>query len=345
MISAATAFELQDIRSVLHYRLLERSGEHLPPSSLFHYTDANGLLGIIKSRMLWATHFQYLNDSSEFIYASGLMKEVIAETAEGALPGSPRGRLRHTILEDRDKKEDSDESGNLAEEQYVACFSERGDGLSQWRGYGKSIGGYSLGFPFAHLGAIEQAINLKQVDQTFDSDNPQITAELFRCWYDKPAQKQLIREAFEMAANHCESRGEDLQDAEVAALARAILRPVSRAYKDPAFEDEREWRLVIEIRRPPGGVSYSYGTSVDFELGKTSANTKHEIAVEFRGGEFTLIPYVTVPLTVDGSIGIAEVVVGPTPLPEIAREAAIRYFRHHMPQVRVLPSEIPFRRV
>jgi hypothetical protein len=63
------------------------------------------------------------------------------------------------------------------------------------------------------------------------------------------------------------------------------------------------------------------------------------------GGEFTLIPYVAVPLTVDGSLGIAEVVVGPTPLPEIAKRAAMRYLWNHLPQVEVSRSEIPFRRV
>jgi hypothetical protein len=36
---------------------------------LFHYTDANGLLGILRSRSLWATHFQSLNDTSEMHYA------------------------------------------------------------------------------------------------------------------------------------------------------------------------------------------------------------------------------------------------------------------------------------
>jgi hypothetical protein len=31
--------------------------------TLFHYTDATGLLGILRSCSLWATHFQSLNDS------------------------------------------------------------------------------------------------------------------------------------------------------------------------------------------------------------------------------------------------------------------------------------------
>lgn len=32
---------------------------------LFHYTNAKGLIGIIESQSIWATHYAYLNDSEE----------------------------------------------------------------------------------------------------------------------------------------------------------------------------------------------------------------------------------------------------------------------------------------
>jgi hypothetical protein len=34
-------------------------------SSVFHYTDSAGLLGILKSKSLYATDYRYLNDVSE----------------------------------------------------------------------------------------------------------------------------------------------------------------------------------------------------------------------------------------------------------------------------------------
>ena len=37
-------------------------------SELFHYTGAAGLAGIIQSQTLWATHYEYLNDSEEIKY-------------------------------------------------------------------------------------------------------------------------------------------------------------------------------------------------------------------------------------------------------------------------------------
>ena len=33
---------------------------------LYHYTNWDGLLGILNTKRLWATHYRFLNDSSEF---------------------------------------------------------------------------------------------------------------------------------------------------------------------------------------------------------------------------------------------------------------------------------------
>jgi hypothetical protein len=37
--------------------------DHPVPPLPYHYTDAPGLCGIVKSRTLWATHIEYLNDA------------------------------------------------------------------------------------------------------------------------------------------------------------------------------------------------------------------------------------------------------------------------------------------
>lgn len=36
-------------------------------SELMHYTTADGLMGIVTSKTLWATHARFLNDSEEVI--------------------------------------------------------------------------------------------------------------------------------------------------------------------------------------------------------------------------------------------------------------------------------------
>ncbi len=50
------------------------------PVFLYHYTNAAGLNGIISSNRMWATNISYLNDSSEILYASELIKQTLEES-------------------------------------------------------------------------------------------------------------------------------------------------------------------------------------------------------------------------------------------------------------------------
>jgi hypothetical protein len=47
-------------------------------SSVFHYTDSAGLLGILSSKSVFATHYRYLNDVSE----GGLIRDLILPILE-----------------------------------------------------------------------------------------------------------------------------------------------------------------------------------------------------------------------------------------------------------------------
>ena len=51
----------------IQFALPELEREPLP-EKVFHYTDSSGLLGILNSGVLWATHYRFLNDSSELKY-------------------------------------------------------------------------------------------------------------------------------------------------------------------------------------------------------------------------------------------------------------------------------------
>jgi hypothetical protein len=39
------------------------------PEVVYHYADASGFMGILKTNSLWATDFRYLNDTQELNYA------------------------------------------------------------------------------------------------------------------------------------------------------------------------------------------------------------------------------------------------------------------------------------
>ena len=57
-----------------------------PPGPLFHYTDANGLLGILEHKEIWATDALHLNDAQEFKHALSLLQtELIKRTDDDQL--------------------------------------------------------------------------------------------------------------------------------------------------------------------------------------------------------------------------------------------------------------------
>ena len=55
-------------------------------SSIFHYTDAAGLLGILSSKSLFATHYKYLNDTTEAAAIRELMMPILESEIEEIFP-------------------------------------------------------------------------------------------------------------------------------------------------------------------------------------------------------------------------------------------------------------------
>jgi hypothetical protein len=105
---------------------------------LYHYTDAAGLEGIIKSQEIWFSSHAHLNDPGEITYgmkiASKILKEIGAES-------DPRINVFCELTNDLFTKENLTQSFGF----YIACFSRAGDDLGQWRGYGANGRGFSLG--------------------------------------------------------------------------------------------------------------------------------------------------------------------------------------------------------
>lgn len=97
----------------------------------YHYTNAEGLLGILQWNRLWASSVTHLNDTTELEYG----RRLFAEVAEGESEN-----VRATvsdILEVAQKIA-------LDNFTFAACLCQDADLLSQWRAYGKA--GFALGF-------------------------------------------------------------------------------------------------------------------------------------------------------------------------------------------------------
>lgn len=212
-----------------------------PSVILYHYTGADGLLGITSSDSLWATNIRFMNDSSEFKHATDI--------AASHLRGLRAGRNGDSFAQLAAAVTNHIESiSNLS--LYVACFSEDYDSLSQWRGYCPRSLGYNVGFDGDRLRAIAG-------EQGF---------QLHPCIYERAKQQAAVREwAISTVEQLHTSLPHGADPAEHAQLnCNAFLQKfISFApyMKDSSFGGEREWRLVALISSSDQRVELRVGRS------------------------------------------------------------------------------------
>lgn len=204
-----------------------------PPDLLYHYTGLEGLEGILRERMIWATDVRYLNDSSEVHYSREVIgrraadrEEELSETYGGLLArGTAAGLGGSAMFPDT----------------FVASFCEDGDNLTQWKTYGRGGHGFALGFDW------ESLLQLSQVS----------SYSLVPIIYDTARQDERVDHVIDEAADQYAAWGgetSDLTSAKQVLLVTYALMVVLWSIKHPSYADERECRLVhmmLPLDPPP----------------------------------------------------------------------------------------------
>jgi hypothetical protein len=237
--------------------VLEKLKNNQLPVELYHYTSQRGLLGIFNTDSLWASKIHYLNDSTEFGLALNLAKQVLNERLESEVDSRNREKIQ--CLQDNIP---TIQKVNIC----VISLSQKRDLLSQWRAYGGSVGGFSIGFKSSNL--LNHA-----VQQGF---------YLVKCVYEEDRQKHLISELID----ECLAEDFNTVPAKVYPdIPRAVfalhtggeftkkLASIAPIIKHHSFREEDEWRLVSEKGINSSSLSFRPGVSMltpyfDFKLGE-----------------------------------------------------------------------------
>jgi len=195
------------------------------PERVYHYTDAGGLLGIVKNKGLWASDVWFMNDAREAEYGLDVIERVlISRTLASGAESEVCRKAADFIRSVRDQ--------NDLLRSYIACLSKEGDQLSQWQAYGRPRG-FSIGFDRVSLRRLYPLV-------------PQLSQPIYRdVSYDETEQDNNIAIRLNTALERLPTTpsGGDLDQAASAFVMDALL--LVPAFKDPAFEDEREVRLQI----------------------------------------------------------------------------------------------------
>ncbi|NOU36202.1 MAG: DUF2971 domain-containing protein [Kiritimatiellaceae bacterium] len=255
---------------------------------LYHYCSNEAFHSIVSNHSIRLSSLLLSNDSMEGRLVSGLITEL---AKENGLDQAKAQRLQENIIQ--------------FESMFDGlgfCFSEKGDLLSQWRGYADDASGVSIGFSKKYLTRLPAAYKDKRKDGFF----------LDQVTYDRETQKKLITPIFKemierinRGAFNIPNHGtiifprsaEDIaQEEGQIALALADLHLKSLdlfgvifSFKTSAFSEESEWRLLSHL----------------FHIGKIDTEC------EFRVVRKKIVPYREFPLQKLELNAIHDVFLGP----------------------------------
>lgn len=229
---------------------------------LVHYTDAQGLEGILRSNTLWATHWEHTNDAEEL--QTGL--KLLEQFKKTKFWEDPAFRTADFFdLDKLKEKEDAvgaenfwrDEINNIKQtiidssfklKKYICSFSgtnsknepyiQENGRLSQWRAYGN----YGIVFQKKALDATKDSIlntdhrlsymlDLKTVDYASANENIQHGTPLYCILRDNI--KTFIQHYLSQEHNNNSFAGID------------VCFKIIFIFKNKGFEEEKEHRLYI----------------------------------------------------------------------------------------------------
>jgi hypothetical protein len=106
-------------------------------SNIYHYTNLEGLVGILSKKGFWLSDVRFLNDGEELYNGSKIAEQLIRKIK------NKRSYSRFNAVLDIVLEKIQNESYPSC---YICSFSVMGDMLEQWRAYGKNGCGISIGF-------------------------------------------------------------------------------------------------------------------------------------------------------------------------------------------------------
>ncbi|MBN1606201.1 MAG: DUF2971 domain-containing protein [Polyangiaceae bacterium] len=199
------------------------------PSTLFHFTDLDGLAGILSTNILWASLATELNDASEVRYGLDLAEEVLRERIASAATDFDVAALEFLVDPSSAPRPNRFELFPL-----VISLCGRADKSGMWLHYGRGGRGVALGFDSSI--AIEAKMNLSCVD------------------YDPGSQRTRIAELLHAGREALGASPPPSHVRDGAHLTSMYMSWLAIRFKHPSFSEEHEWRLSVQAIAQDGRI-------------------------------------------------------------------------------------------
>jgi len=225
-------------------KIIENRRPAMENELAFHYCTIETFFNICKNNTLRLSDIEKSNDYSERVYMEELIKKELIEYAEG----------RNKNIGLRKLIEEWCYILNNLSNVYACCFSEAGDMLSQWRAYADNGYGVSIGFSkdiLLQFNSEEYGLKFRKISYNI-IEHQEFAKRQVKKIIDTLKEKNFYSSVAEVFENDVD---------------------INCFMKMPAFEEEREWRLLIALN--PELRINQIGTFLDFQLSNTQLNTRN----------------------------------------------------------------------
>ncbi|WP_073053695.1 DUF2971 domain-containing protein [Kaistia soli] len=313
------------------------------PDEIFHYTSIGGLLGIIQSKCLHASHIEFMNDRMEMRYADDLIRPLLVPAFRECFSHLQR-QVVMTGGFDMDWLCEHEASNLLAAIRrtsnrlaplFVVSFCRAtsaeiaSDGLlSQWRGYGVD-GGVAIVFDQRGISTLIESERAKfQLatisfgDVIYGPNDPEFESIIPNLELYKSAAATII----EMTMNTTAAK--NLLEHFPKVPLEELFQPYSSVQpmlKHPSFREENEYRLTLSVGKN----------------GFVESDSLAEKGVKFKQRGNYLIPYIELHSNDGPALPILRVIVGPSVEGERRRDSVEMLLREHGHSIPVSLSKIP----
>lgn len=230
-------------------------------TTLSHYTSRAGLEGICRTGTLWATNFLTVNDRTEFFYTWKMLQRAAFEYALQRIPEEHRAHdfdmdkiVEGVLAEFRSALAAGDGFGHLFITSFALSRNEEEDRrgiLTLWHRY-TNLDGYCIQYDKAD---IEKMLRLDAMKSSYE------WLELLEVNYgvkkDTPSFRELSRQIGEQQLLQYarETRdwrvNPDYKNNWAPTYLAMRLASYCGTHKDPAFSDEREFRIIAYPHKNP----------------------------------------------------------------------------------------------
>lgn len=278
---------------------------------LVHYTNLDGLMGIIESGGFWLSDIRFLNDSEEYengrIFVKNKVEEFLGFDEFECLKEIFEGALEKLQLP-------------LERTYYICSFSENEDSLEQWRAYSNGKEGLALIF----------SNKSKEWTSPFEI-HPQLT--LTDVIYDNDIKNEIIKEIlYIFLKEYTEDKGRDILGPTVwSEHLMSSLSMLFNVFKHNAFKSEEEVRMILHsgpVEKGTLKLKYRVTNERIIPYINSSSLYNEKFIEEYRTDKLPL----------------EKIIIGPTSNKEIMIESIKVFLKYNgYEDVEIITSSIPFR--